>query len=80
MSVKVRAVHAGEFGLTAHDDAASAAHARPIDHDRVHADDRLDAIFLGEQANELHHDERPDRDDEVILLSCFDPLAQHIRH
>ena len=38
MAVEVRAVHAGELRLAADGQAAAAAHARAVDHDRVHAD------------------------------------------
>ena len=41
VSVEVRSVHAGELGLAAHGQAAAAAHARSVDHNRVHAHLRI---------------------------------------
>ena len=52
----MRAVHADELGLAAHGDAAGAAHARAVHHDGVERHVGGDVIFLGQQADELHHD------------------------
>src|SRR5699024_5507635 len=78
MSVKIRSVHASELHLSAYAEPAAAAHAGTVDHDRIHAHDRLDPIFLGEQADELHHRQRTDGDDFVKLLSLFDQFFQYV--
>jgi hypothetical protein len=40
VTVELRTVHTGEFGLTANADAAGTAHSRTVHHDGVHADSR----------------------------------------
>ena len=67
MGVKVRAVHAGELGLSAYDDAAAAAHTGAVHHDGVERDDGLDAVGAGDVGQEFHHNIGADSDDPVKL-------------
>ena len=76
MAVEVRTVDTGELGFAADRDAAAAAHAGAVDHDRVHADDGLDPELLGQLADKLHHDQRSDRDHQVILVAVLNQLLQ----
>ena len=43
--VELGAVHAGELGFASHRDAAPAAHAGAVHHDRIQADDGLDPVL-----------------------------------
>ena len=70
MTVEIRTVHTGELRLAAHGQAAAAAHARSVDHDRVHADSRFNTVFLRELANEFHHNQRANSNDFVVLLAA----------
>src|SRR5665647_1949622 len=58
-------VDADELGLASDADPAAATHAGAVNHDRVEADERLDAIRLRGLGAELHHDAWPDGLDEV---------------
>ena len=58
MAVELRAVYADKLRLPAHCDAASAAHARSVDHDSIQRDIGRNSVFLCQQAHELHHDGR----------------------
>ena len=80
MPVEIGAVDAGEPGLAAHRQAAAAAHARAVDHDRVHAHDRLDIVLLGEEGNEFHHDDGADGDDLVVAVARLDERFERIGH
>ena len=55
VAVELGAVDAGELGLAADGDAAAAAHAGAVDHDRVQRDDGLDAVLAREVGDGLHH-------------------------
>ena len=79
MAVKIGNVYAGEFRLAADGQAAAAAHAGPVDHDRIHADSCFDAVLFGKFANKLHHNQRPDRNDFVVLLALLDKLFKRVR-
>ena len=74
MAVELRPVHANELGLSAHGDAASTAHARAVHHDGVERDIGGNVVFLGQKANELHHDSRADGEAFVHLLAPDDLL------
>src|SRR5450759_1830220 len=63
--VELRPVDADELGLAADADPAAATHPGAVNHDRVEADERLDAIRLRGLGAELHHDPWPDGVDEV---------------
>ena len=76
VAVEIRAVHAGEFHFAADGQAAAAAHARAVHHDRVHGDDGFLAVFLRCQADEFHHDQRPNGDDLVEALATFQQLFE----
>ena len=76
VAVKVGAVHAGKLGLAAHGQAAAAAHAGAVDHDGVHGDDALQAVLLAGLDHELHHDQRADGDDQVVLVAGGHQLVQ----
>ena len=76
VAVEVGAVHTGELGLAAHGQAAAAAHAGAVDHDGVHGNDALQAVLLASLDDELHHDQRADGDDEVVLVAGGHQLVQ----
>src|SRR5450759_1517538 len=63
--VELRPVDADELGLAANADPAAATHAGAVHHDRVEADDGLDAILCGGPGAELHHDGWADRVGQV---------------
>ena len=69
MSIELRAVDTGEFCLTAHGQAAGAAHTGAVEHDRVHGNDRPDPVFLCGVTDTLHHAGRPNAHDFVIYVS-----------
>ena len=48
VTVKIGAVHTGKLCLAAHGEAAAAAHARAVNHNRVHGHDGLDVLGLGQ--------------------------------
>ncbi len=74
MTIKIRPVDTGEFGLSADRNAASPAHPGPIHHNGIERYIGLEAPRLGEKADELHHDDGPNRDDLVIFLTRFNKL------
>ena len=76
VAVEVGAIHAGELGLAAHGQAAAAAHAGAVDHDGVHGDDALEAVLLAGLDHKLHHDERTDGDDQVVLVAGSHQLVE----
>ena len=78
MAVEVGAIHAGELGLAADGQPTTAAHAGAVDHDGVHRDHGLQAILFGQHAHELHHDDRADGDDFVVLVALFDEFLQGV--
>src|SRR5450756_1279259 len=63
--VELRPVDADELRLAADADAAAATHAGAVHHDRVEADEGLDAIRLRGLGAELHHDRWADGVDQV---------------
>ena len=79
VAVELGAVDADKLGLAAHGDAAGAAHARAVHHDGVERYVGGDVIFLGQQADELHHDGRADGEALVHLLAQ-DDLFHAIGH
>ena len=76
MAVKIRAVDTGELHLAADRDAAAAAHTGSVDHDRVQRNDGLDAERLGRLGDKLHHRDRADGEDLVILDTGLKQLLQ----
>ena len=80
MAVEVRPVHAGVQVLVAHLHAAAAAHAGAVDHERVHAHERLDAVGLGGGGHELHHDDGTHGQHQVVIRALVDTLLQRLRH
>src|SRR6185369_15677643 len=60
VAVEFGAVDAGETGLAAYYDPAAAAHAGAVDHDRVEADQGLDAVGAGKFRHCPHHRYRTD--------------------
>ena len=72
MSVELRTVYTYELGLPAYGDAARAAHARSVHHDGIERHIGRNLVFLSEQADELHHDCRPDSETLVHLLAPDD--------
>ena len=69
MAVELGTIDADEAGLATDGDAAGTAHASAIDHDGVERNIRGDAIFLGQQTAEFHHDSRTDGKDLVHTLA-----------
>ena len=76
MGVEFGTVDADELRLAADGDAAAAAHARSVDHDRVEGGDRLHAERLRRERAELHHDGRTDGDDLVDGSGCAELLER----
>ena len=76
VAVKVGAVHAGKLGLAAHGQAAAAAHAGAVDHNGVHGNDALQAVLLAGLDHKLHHDQRADGDDQIVLVAGGHQLVQ----
>ena len=60
------------------DSATAAAHTGAVYHDRIKGNDRLDTERLGRLTDKLHHGNRSDGNDNVILLTLFQLLLQHI--
>ena len=75
-TVKVGAIDAGELGLAANGQTAAAAHAGAIDHDGVHGNNGLHAEGLGGSNDKLHHDQRTDGDDFIVVLAVLDQFLQ----
>ena len=73
VAVKIRAVDTGELHLAADRDAA---HTGSVDHDRVQRNDGLDAERLGRLGDKLHHRDRADGEDLVILNAGLEQLLQ----
>ena len=73
VGVEVGAVDAGELDLAVDSDAAGAAHAGAVDHDRVERHHGLDLVGPGRLGAGLHHRQRADGDDEVGLV-----VLQHV--
>jgi hypothetical protein len=67
--VELRAVHTGKLRLTPDGDPAGAAHPCCIHHDRIQADDGLDAVRPRHVANDAHHGHGADSEDFVNLLA-----------
>ena len=76
VAVKIRAVDTGELHLAADRDAAAAAHTGSVDHDRVQRNDGLDAERLSRLGDKLHHRDRADGEDLVILDTGLKQLLQ----
>lgn len=76
VAVKVGAVHAGKLGLSAHGQAAAAAHAGAIDHDGVHGDDALQTVLLAGLYHKFHHDQRSDGDHFIVLVAGGHQILQ----
>ncbi len=78
MRVEVRTVDTRELHLAADADAARAAHAGAVDHDRVERDERLHVMGPRRLGARTHHRHRPDRDDEIRPLA-FEQLGERRR-
>ncbi len=76
MTVEIGSVDAGELHLAADRHAAAAAHAGAVDHDGVERDDGLDAKGFCGFGDELHHRNRTDGEDLVVLRARFEQLLQ----
>ena len=76
MTVKVRAIHTGKLGFSAHGQATAAAHAGAINHDGVHGNHGFNVVLFGGQGHKFHHNQRADGDYLVILLALFNQLFQ----
>ena len=71
----------GQF-IIANLKTAGSAHTCSINHDRVHADNCMDAEFLGKQTDKFHHDHRSDRNTDIVMLAfvcdkVFQSLCYH---
>ena len=80
VTVKFGTVHAGKFDLSAHSQAAAAAHTRAVDHDGVHRNNGGDVVFFCQQADEFHHRQGAYGNDLVVLLAALNQRAQSIGH
>ena len=69
VAVKLGTIHADELGLSAHRDAAGAAHTRAVHHNRVERNVCGNVVFLGQQTNKLHHNGGADGKALVHLLA-----------
>ena len=80
VAVEIRTVDTGKLGDTLailyQSQTAAAAHAGTIDHDRVHGNGDRYIIWLGSRNDELHHDQRTDRDDHIESLTFFQHFLQ----
>ena len=81
MTVELGALDARKARAAADRHAAGSAHARSVDHQRIEADDRPDAVLLRRPGDELHHDHRADRDHFVVTLALpVDQVAHQVGH
>src|SRR5450759_476561 len=74
--VKLRSVDADELRLAADAAPAGTTHAGTVHHDRVEADECLDAIRLGGLGAELHHDAWADGVDKVDVAGFAELLER----
>ena len=82
MSVEFRSVYAGKFDLIANLKTAGTAHTCSVNHDRVHADNCMNAKLLGKKTDKFHHDHRSDRYTDIIMFAfvcyqIFKSLGNH---
>ena len=78
MSVEIGTVNTCEFSLAANSQTATATHTGTIDHDGVHGNGGLDIVLLGQLRNKLHHYQRADSDNFVVLVAFLDQSLQCI--
>jgi hypothetical protein len=78
VAVEIRAVYAGELHVPAHRDAAGAAHAGAIHHDRIEADNGRYAGRPGDFAARLHHRDRPDGDHFADVFFAGQDVGQRV--
>lgn len=77
--IKLRTIHAYEFGLSSDGDSASSTHAGTIYHNRIQGYIRGDFVFLCQQTNKFHHDGGADTETFVYLLA-LDDFLHAFRH
>jgi len=71
MAVEFGPFDTRETGFPAYGNPTSSAHAGSVDHQRVEADSRFEAVFEGGQTDELHHNHRSDGNDFVVFFALF---------
>ncbi len=76
VAVEIRAIDAGKLDLAAHGDAARAAHAGAVHHDRVERDHGLHAERPRRLDAGIHHRHRTNRDHEIRLVVFQDVLQR----
>ena len=69
VSIKLRSVYTCKLNLIANLKTACATHTCSVNHDRVHADNCMNAKLLGKKTDKFHHDHRSDRYTNVIMLA-----------
>src|SRR5450830_165553 len=79
VAVEFGAVDAGVFRLAVDRDAAAAAHARAVDHDRVERDGRLDGVWPSQLGAGPHHRYRTDGVD-LIDATGLTQLLESLGH
>ena len=79
MRVKVRSIHAGEFGLVSYQHPAGTTHAGTINHDRIQAHNCLDPRGSGGLCHLVHHKGAADGNHTVKALSGCQQLLNHTR-
>src|SRR5271169_3328593 len=78
MRVEFWAVDAGELALAVDQNAAAAAHAGAINHDRVETDHRVDVFLAGHFSNGLHHHDRTYGQNQVDAGAVLNQLAKFV--
>ena len=78
VAVKVGAIYAGKLGLTAHRNTAAAAHTGAVNHNGVQADQGGNFVLFGQGRNKLHHRNRPNGNNKVVMAAAFNQAAQLI--
>ena len=76
VAIELGTIHTGELGLAAHGNTAAAAHTGAVDHDGVQGNHGLDAEGLGGLADKLHHGDRSNGQNGIIVAAGLQQLLQ----
>src|SRR5215469_206933 len=79
LCVELWPVHACKLTLSSYQHAASAAHSRPVNHDRVQAHNGVNLLFTRQIGDCLHHRNRAHCQHEADRLSRLEQLPQFVR-
>ena len=82
MSVEFRSVYTCKLNLIANLKTACATHTCSVNHDRVHADNCMNAKLLGKKTDKFHHDHRSDRYTDIVMFAfvCYQILKSLGNH